>query len=483
MMGIARATETITLNGNQVPYRKGEYYYTNLVVNNASVAQWQQLSVADGGRSPTNGYVYLPKTQEILNYDTDGNLTNDGRWSYVWDAENRLVRMEPSGTVTVPDGAKRKIEFAYDPQGRRIQKAVCAWVSSAWSIILSNRFVYDGWNVATELNATNNNVIRSYMWGLDLSGSLQGAGGVGGLLAIYDAMDWNNQASTHFVAYDGNGNVGGLVSAADGTVTARYEYGPFDEVIRATGPMAKANPFRFSTKYQDDETDLLYFGYRHYNASTGRWISKDPIGEKGGLNAYSFVGNEPLRRIDAKGQFPIIIPVLIGALLLEGCSSGCTCEGATLEVERTFSAGVEPLQKKPGLFLMNIGLKIEGSITVKGNKDLCKWKYYDQGSITSTFNLLRKVQPFDSSVAKAEGGPDTPLKDRPGIGETPTDIVVDGYEVPFSINYSGFSSRLDCIGSNGKVQKSATSKLPPGQLNGIATYHTSPASITVTGPQ
>ena len=46
------------------------------------------------------------------------------------------------------------------------------------------------------------------------------------------------------------------------------EYGPFGEVLRATGPMAKANLFRFSTKYQDDETDLLYYGYGYYNAST-----------------------------------------------------------------------------------------------------------------------------------------------------------------------------------------------------------------------
>ena len=45
--------------------------------------------------------------------------------------------------------------------------------------------------------------------------------------------------------------------------------------------MAKANPFRFSTKYQDDETDLLYYGYRYYNASTGRWISRDPLEEAG----------------------------------------------------------------------------------------------------------------------------------------------------------------------------------------------------------
>src|SRR5208283_3739186 len=50
--------------------------------------------------------------------------------------------------------------------------------------------------------------------------------------------------------------------------------GPFGEVIRATGPMAKANPFRFSTKYQDDETDLLYYGYRYYNPAMGRWLSR-----------------------------------------------------------------------------------------------------------------------------------------------------------------------------------------------------------------
>ena len=100
---------------------------------------------------------------------------------YTWDGENRLVEMQPSGVVTVPDGAKRKLEFVYDAQGRRIQKAVCVWTDSAWSLVLSNRFVYDGWNLVAELNATNNDLIRSYAWGLDLSGSEQGAGGVGGL--------------------------------------------------------------------------------------------------------------------------------------------------------------------------------------------------------------------------------------------------------------------------------------------------------------
>ena len=86
-----------------------------------------------------------------------------------------------------------------------------------------------------------------------------------------------------------------------GAVSAHYRYGPFGEVIRATGPMAKANPFRFSTKYQDDETDLLYYGYRYYNASTGRWTSRDPAQEDGGENLYGFVSDDPVNGRDPFG--------------------------------------------------------------------------------------------------------------------------------------------------------------------------------------
>jgi RHS repeat-associated protein len=65
--------------------------------------------------------------------------------------------------------------------------------------------------------------------------------------------------------------------------------------------MAKANPFRFSTKYQDDETDLVYYGYRYYSASMGRWLSRDPIEEWGGHNLSAFVHNDPIDFRDAFG--------------------------------------------------------------------------------------------------------------------------------------------------------------------------------------
>ena len=86
--------------------------------------------------------------------------------------------------------------------------------------------------------------------------------------------------------------------------------GPFGEVIRAPGPIATANPFRVSTKYQDDETDLLYYGYRYYNASTGRWISRDLIEEDGGLDLYAFVENDTVSNYDLLGHKTDTLTVL-----------------------------------------------------------------------------------------------------------------------------------------------------------------------------
>ena len=79
--------------------------------------------------------------------------------------------------------------------------------------------------------------------------------------------------------------------------------GPFGELLRASGPLAKANPFRFSTKYQDDETDLLYYGYRYLNASTGRWLSRDSIEEDGGPNLYGLAGNDSVDLVDPLGLY------------------------------------------------------------------------------------------------------------------------------------------------------------------------------------
>ena len=90
----------------------------------------------------------------------------------------------------------------------------------------------------------------------------------------------------------------------NGVVVAHREYDPFGNTIVATGPMVNDFSFWFSTKYLDQETGLYYYGYRYYSPGMGRWLSRDPIGEFGGLNLYGFVGNRPISRIDPKGLFP-----------------------------------------------------------------------------------------------------------------------------------------------------------------------------------
>ena len=291
VIGVAVATNAVTVNG-QTAWRKGEYYWATVKSNNTAAAQWEGVSVVSGGNT-NKGNLFVPKTPEQFSYDADGNLTNDGHWSYTWDAENRLIKM----TNNTGAGPKYGLSFAYDAQGRRIQKLV----ATNGVGIYTNRLLYDGWNLVAEVGASGA-LVRSYVWGIDLSGSLQDAGGVGGLLEVSCFGNGTTSITNCFPAFDGNGNMATLVNAADGTVSANYEYGPFGELLRATGPMAKANPLRFATQYYDDETDLIMYPRRPYIASTGRWLSRDPIEEDGGENLYIFCGNDSLNNWDLLGE-------------------------------------------------------------------------------------------------------------------------------------------------------------------------------------
>ena len=311
VQGSAATNATVTVN-NQATYRKGEYFRKELAALNVDYPVWlgiTNIAVVNNGSNPdivtTNqGHLFLGKSPEVFSHDADGNLRQNAEWKFSWDGENRLVSLETTFSAAAAGKPRQKLEFAYDHQSRRIQKKLYAWDDGIedWVLTSTVRYLYDGWNLIAEVG-TSGSLVHSYLWGSDLSGSLQGAGGVGGLLAVS-----NHQAptGTHFPAYDGNGNVTALVSAANGTESARYEYGPFHELLRATGPLAFLNPFRASTKYQDDETGWLYYGYRYYDPSTGRWLSRDPIGKDGGLNVFAFVSNTPINEIDYLGLFGVM---------------------------------------------------------------------------------------------------------------------------------------------------------------------------------
>ncbi|MCG3126418.1 MAG: hypothetical protein CHACPFDD_01253 [Phycisphaerae bacterium] len=260
----------------------------------------------------------------VNGFDTDAFtdlLTSGGNsgavWeAYVWDGENRLSEVRP-GSASPPSGSK-KTTFAYDFVGRRIGKKVYnRTAGGVWSLTQDRQYVYDGWNLLLELDATQSGspAVRQHTWGLDLAGQnmaqspsavggsagasptqaaltsdaaagLHAAGGVGGLLATHDAP--GGQPTRDFVHfYDANGNVTQLIDLSSGAAAAKYEYDAFGNELVRTGTFATSNRSRFSTKYTDANTDfagegtdgLSNYGYRYYSPRLGRWMSRDPIGE------------------------------------------------------------------------------------------------------------------------------------------------------------------------------------------------------------
>jgi hypothetical protein len=224
VMGTALSTASVTVNG-QAASRKGAYFNAAVPVNNGATNVFQAITntITDGVTTfTTNGNVFVLQNVESIGYDLDGNMTNDGRWILTWDGENRLIRMTSTNVV---DTAKQTLVFSYDWRGRRMTKSVSNWVSGAWQVGNNERYLYDNFRLFSILPATGSGPKLSFSYGKDLSGSMEGAGGVGGLLAMSDVG--GGSSTRHYIyANDGNGNVAALVNATNGILAAQYEYDP-----------------------------------------------------------------------------------------------------------------------------------------------------------------------------------------------------------------------------------------------------------------
>jgi RHS repeat-associated protein len=271
-------------------------YQFDLIGNRLKTADSLTLPVANNYTpNALNQYSSITNPQSaILNplHDADGNMTSGplpanitANSTLVWDGENRLIQATVGTTGAV-------VRYSYDSQSRRIAETVGTTTKLT---------IYDGWNPIAEYAIQNSTftIQNSYLWGIDLSGTLQGAGGVGGLL-MTSLITNNSITSNYFPTYDGNGNVSEYLDST-GAVVAHYEYDPFGKTTVATGPKANDFAHRFSTKPLDATTGLYYYGYRYYDPQTGRWPSRDPIWEEGGINLYGFIGNNGVNDWDRLG--------------------------------------------------------------------------------------------------------------------------------------------------------------------------------------
>jgi RHS repeat-associated protein len=323
---------------------------TNVTVNGLNAFLYYDSTFAKDGFTLTNGNnsftasakdnlgrqdtatitAFLPATVNYT-YDPNGNLLSDGNRCFAYDDENELISVWVTNVW--------RSDFAYDGKWRRRMEKDYSWSSSAWTQTNEVHYVYDGNLVIQERN-TNNVPQVTYTRGKDLSGSLQGAGGIGGLLALSQNTATNTQ---HFYYHaDGNGNITCLINSNQ-VVVARYLYDPFGNTLSASGSMADANHYRFSSKEYHPNSGLVYYLYRFYDPNLQRWVNRDPLydivffqqiskslsrGQKVNLykealrNPYEFVHNEEINELDPyglKGYWGCVLKVLA----CEGLSIGC----------------------------------------------------------------------------------------------------------------------------------------------------------------
>lgn len=219
-------------------------------------------------------------------YDNNGNqaarsipAATDRSWNLTWDFENRLTKMEKIKGTT----EKQTFIFKYDPQGRRIEKDLTTIVdgvvkASTWT------YVYDNDNIALEIyNDPTGTAEKTFYTH-------------GPVTDEHLALERNG--SYFYYHADGLGSVTALTDQ-NKAILQSYSYDSFGMVKSST---SFRNAFTYTAREWDKETGLYYYRKRYYDPMEGRFVSKDPIGFRGGINLYGYVYNNPIILTDPYGE-------------------------------------------------------------------------------------------------------------------------------------------------------------------------------------
>ena len=197
-------------------------------------------------------------------------MLTDGSRTFEWNGEDRLKRITHSDNSTS--------SFAYDGLGRRARITE----KNAAGVTTSDRtYVWDGYSISEEREASTNAVLKRYF--------PQG-------VSIF-----NTQSSTFqsfFYTRDHLGSVREVIDAT-GSVRARYDYSPWGERTKLSGDIDA--DVGFTGHFTHGASGLVLAPYREYAPELGRWLSRDPIGEVGGINLYGYCLNDPVNFLDPLG--------------------------------------------------------------------------------------------------------------------------------------------------------------------------------------
>ena len=241
-----------------------------------------QVVAADySGNRRTNNYQVVVSDNGLartLLYDLNGNLTSmttaNSTNAYAWDAANRLIGI----TQMSASNYYRVSQFTYDGLGRRVE--IDELQNN--NLVIAKKFVWCGTELCEERDATGANVTKRFF--------PQGQ----------QNITLNSQPSTLNLFYTRD-HLGSIREMTDGsgTIHARYDYDPYGRRTKASGDLEA--DFGFTGLYFHPTSGLHLALYRAYDANAGRWLNRDPISERGGLNLYDYVGNNPLDHRDRLG--------------------------------------------------------------------------------------------------------------------------------------------------------------------------------------
>ena len=224
-------------------------------------------------------------------HDEAGNMTKipqpaspTSSHTLKWDAWNRLIQVDDGNVAT----------YEYDGLHRRIVKDTG-----------TDEFHYyynENWQVL-EVRLDDGTTVEEYFWHPYYVDALAAR--------YYDENgdgDYTDADETEFALHDANFNVTSLVNTSS-TVIERYTYSPYGEVTFRDGSFGErsggsdfANPYTYTGRRFDDETEFYYYRNRYYHAQLGRFISRDPISYYGSeWNLYEYLGSEPNSGVDPLG--------------------------------------------------------------------------------------------------------------------------------------------------------------------------------------
>lgn len=295
-------------NAGKVTHAKVGIANANTAIATSSPTHFYDYDLAGNREQMIDGGVTTNYTPNAVNaytaisgfanpsYDPNGNMLtgpiSSALASLSYDQENRLTSSNLGGSTN---------SYTYDALGR-----ISTLTYSLNGVSTTEIYTWTGWTLLYRELMQNGVAIEKfrYTWGLDVSGTLEGAGGVGGLLAIERGVSNSSTWDIRYPHYDANGNIMAL-SNSSGQISARYRYDAFGKTILSTDVDGTGwntkNIHGFSTKPKLGNHHLHYYGYRWYDASNGRWLNRDPIEESGGLNLYGFVGNNGVGNFDILG--------------------------------------------------------------------------------------------------------------------------------------------------------------------------------------